>query len=56
MPAASHKISTIVRSYIRITGLRIGFQLGGIVGHNFLKKYRVAIDFERSVLRLKDIS
>jgi tetratricopeptide (TPR) repeat protein len=34
----------------------LGFQVGGIVGHNFLKKYRVAIDLERSVLRLKDIS
>jgi tetratricopeptide (TPR) repeat protein len=34
----------------------LGFQVGGIVGHNFLKKYRVAIDLERSVLRLKDMS
>ena len=34
----------------------LGFQVGGIVGHNFLKKYRVAIDLERSVLRLKEIS
>jgi tetratricopeptide (TPR) repeat protein len=34
----------------------LGFQVGGIVGHNFLKKYRVAIDLERSVLRLKDIT
>jgi tetratricopeptide (TPR) repeat protein len=31
----------------------LGFQLGGIVGHKFLSKYRVAIDLERSVLRLK---
>jgi tetratricopeptide (TPR) repeat protein len=34
----------------------LGFQVGGIVGHNFLKKYRVGIDLEHSVLRLKDIS
>jgi tetratricopeptide (TPR) repeat protein len=31
----------------------LGFQLGGIVGHKFLSKYRVGIDLERSVLRLK---
>jgi len=31
----------------------LGFQLGGIVGHRFLSKYRVGIDLEKSVLRLK---
>ena len=34
----------------------LGFQLGGIVGHKFLSKYRVVIDMERSVLRLKAVS
>jgi tetratricopeptide (TPR) repeat protein len=34
----------------------LGFQLGGIVGHKFLSGYRVGIDLERSVLRLKSIS
>jgi predicted aspartyl protease len=34
----------------------LGFQLGGIVGHNFLKQYRVSVDLERSLLRLKDVS
>jgi len=29
--------------------------LGGIVGHKFLSKYRVGIDLEHSVLRLKQI-
>jgi tetratricopeptide (TPR) repeat protein len=33
----------------------LGFQLGGIVGHKFLSKYRVGIDLENSVLRLKQI-
>ena len=33
----------------------LGFQLGGIVGHRFLSKYRVGIDLEESVLRLKAI-
>jgi predicted aspartyl protease len=34
----------------------LGFQLGGIVGHKFLSKYRVGIDLEKSVLRLKQFS
>jgi hypothetical protein len=34
----------------------LGFQLGGIVGHKFLSKYRVGIDLEKSVLRLKAVS
>jgi len=34
----------------------LGFQVGGIVGHKFLSGYRVGIDLERSVLRLKSIS
>jgi predicted aspartyl protease/Flp pilus assembly protein TadD len=33
----------------------LGFQLGGIVGHKFLSGYRVRIDLEDSVLRLKKI-
>jgi hypothetical protein len=31
----------------------LGFKLGGIVGHRFLSRYRVGIDLEHSVLRLK---
>jgi predicted aspartyl protease/Flp pilus assembly protein TadD len=34
----------------------LGFQLGGIVGHKFLSRYRVAIDLEHSLLRLKSIA
>ena len=34
----------------------LGFQLGGIVGAQFLKNYRVGIDLERSVLRLKHLT
>jgi len=34
----------------------LGFQLGGIVGHKFLSNYRVGIDLEHSVLRLKKTS
>src|SRR5262249_14111984 len=31
----------------------LGFKLGGIVGHKFLSGYRVGIDLEHSILRLK---
>ena len=34
----------------------LGFQLGGIIGHTFLSRFRVAIDLEESVVRLQDIS
>jgi predicted aspartyl protease/Tfp pilus assembly protein PilF len=34
----------------------LGFQLGGIVGAQFLKNYRVGIDLEHSLLRLKSLS
>ncbi|MGE5242818.1 MAG: retroviral-like aspartic protease family protein [Betaproteobacteria bacterium] len=31
----------------------LGFQVGGIVGHQFLRSYRVGIDLDRSMLRLR---
>jgi predicted aspartyl protease len=34
----------------------LGFQVGGIVGHKFLSNYRVGIDLEHSMLRLKKVS
>jgi Flp pilus assembly protein TadD/predicted aspartyl protease len=34
----------------------LGFELGGIVGHRFLSRYRVGIDVEDSVLRLRSVS
>lgn len=34
----------------------LGFQLGGIVGAQFLKNYHVGIDLERSLLRLKKLT
>ena len=37
---------------LRAPSALLGFQLGGIVGHNFLSKYRVSIDLVRSVLGL----
>jgi len=41
---------------LRAPSALLGFQLGGIVGHRFLSKYRVGIDLEKSVLRLKATS
>ena len=38
---------------LRAPSLLLGFQLGGIVGHKFLSKYRVSIDLERSVVGLE---
>jgi predicted aspartyl protease len=33
----------------------LGFQVGGIVGHKFLSRYKVTIDLEHSQLRLKSV-
>jgi Flp pilus assembly protein TadD/predicted aspartyl protease len=38
---------------LRSPSILLGFQLGGIVGHNFLSDYRVAMDMARSELRLE---
>jgi tetratricopeptide (TPR) repeat protein len=38
---------------LRAPSTLLGFQLGGIVGHRFLSKYRVTIDLERSVVGLE---
>jgi hypothetical protein len=31
----------------------LGFQLGGIIGHQFLSRYEVSIDLERSIVGLR---
>lgn len=38
---------------LRAPSVLLGFQVGGIVGHRFLSPYRVAVDLERSELRLR---
>lgn len=38
---------------LRVPSVLLGFEVGGIVGHRFLKDYRVAIDLENSLVRLK---
>ena len=47
---------SVVVLNLRAPSALLGFQLGGIVGHHFLKDYRVSIDLEKSVLRLKAAS
>jgi Flp pilus assembly protein TadD len=41
---------------LRAPSVLLGFQVGGIVGHRFLSKYRVGVDLERSVLRLRRLA
>ena len=40
---------------LRAPSVLLGFQVGGIVGHRFLSSYRVAMDIERSELRLEKL-
>ena len=43
--------SVVVLNLHRPSAL-LGFHIGGIIGHDFLRNYRVTMDLERSVLRL----
>jgi Flp pilus assembly protein TadD len=40
---------------LRAPSVLLGYQIGGIIGHKFLSKYRVQFDMEKSVLRLKEM-
>ena len=53
--AISYKNFPVVVLNLDAPSALLGFQLGGIVGHKFLSNYRVGIDLERSVLRLKNV-
>jgi len=48
-----YKNMPLVVLNLRAPSVLLGFQLGGIVGHNFLSHYRVALDLDRSELRLQ---
>jgi tetratricopeptide (TPR) repeat protein len=52
----SYKNFPVVVLNLNAPSALLGFQLGGIVGHKFLSKYRVGIDLDRSVLRLKSVT
>ena len=54
--AIQYKNFPVVVLNLNAPSALLGFQLGGIVGHKFLSKYRVGIDLDRSVLRLKNVS
>lgn len=41
---------------LRAPSALLGFQVGGIIGHTFLSRYRVAIDLTRSAVRLYETS
>ena len=45
------KIPVVVLN-LRAPSVLLGYQLGGIVGHKFLSKYRVSIDLARSIVGL----
>jgi len=46
------KIPVVVLN-LKAPSALLGFQLGGIVGHKFLSKYRVTIDLARSIVGLE---
>jgi tetratricopeptide (TPR) repeat protein len=48
-----YKNMPLVVLNLRAPSVLLGFELGGIVGHNFLSHYRVALDTDRSELRLQ---
>jgi len=48
-----YKNMPLVVLNLRARASSSAFQLGGIVGHNFLSHYKVAMDMERSELRLQ---
>jgi hypothetical protein len=59
MPNVDLQFETIRFSRIPVVVLNLkapstllGYQLGGIVGHRFLSRYRVSIDLQKSVVGL----
>jgi predicted aspartyl protease len=54
--AIQYKNFPVVVLNLDAPSVLLGFQLGGIVGAQFLKNYRVTIDLEHSLLRLKNLS
>ena len=47
---------SVVVLNLKAPSVLLGFQLGGIVGHKFLSPYRVAMDLERSELRMTRVA
>lgn len=50
--AIDYKNFAVVVLNLRAPSVLLGFEVGGIVGHRFLSPYRVAMDLDRSELRM----
>ena len=50
--AIDYQNFSVVVLNLRAPSVLLGFEVGGIVGHKFLGAYRVAMDMDRSQLRL----
>jgi Aspartyl protease len=48
----AYKNFSVVVLNLRAPSVLLGFEVGGIVGHKFLSPYRVALDLDRSEVRL----
>ena len=53
LDAIQYRNLSVVVLNLDTPSVLLGFQVGGIVGHRFLSNYKVSIDLERSLLRLK---
>ena len=52
----NYKNFAVVVLNLQAPSVLLGFQVGGIVGHKFLSPYRVALDLDRSELRMTKAS
>jgi hypothetical protein len=50
--AIDYRNFAVVVLNLRAPSVLLGFEVGGIVGHRFLSPYRVAMDLDRSELRM----
>jgi len=49
-------MTSVVVLNLRAPSVLLGYELGGIVGHQFLSKYHVSFDLEKAELRLRKIA
>ena len=50
-----YRNTPIVVMNLQVPSVLLGYQIGGTVGHRFLSRYRVDVDLQESVVRLKAI-
>ena len=46
--------TSLVVLNLRAPSVLLGYELGGILGHKFLSKYRVSLDIDGGMMRLDD--